>query len=809
MSRLTAYVLLVAGVAAPWTLPGPPARPLDRLGDPLPPGAVARLGTVRLRHSAGITALAFSPDGKVLATGSHDQTLRLWEVRTAREIRRLPEIKGQVYTLAFSPDGRLLAASGGHNTIHLWDTGSGREVHRLHGHTSGVYSLAFAPDGKMLASAAGDKTARLWEVATGKLRHLLGAPHDPLTWVAFFPDGKTLATCGRDAVVIRYWDVASGRLLERQAPETGAAQPVALMPDGKSVLTVNDRRIQLWDLAAGKQTGTFKGTQPALTRDGKALASLDQGQVRLWDMARGTEIRRFPVGQSAACAAAFAPDGKSLALTGSAVRLWDVTTGKQILPFGPDPGALAALALSADGRTALTVCDGGRVHLWDVATGMARGHAERLTTGGYCLAVSPDGRTFAAETGGGSAIALGDLKGQRSVRTLRGHQEQIGGLAFSPDGQTLASVGNRVLVLWDVASGKEMRRIAERSAYRPLTFAPDGKGVFTQAHGGTAALWDLDTGQKVRTFREPHQGEFVPSIIALAPSPDGRLLAQTFSGHLEGFLIELYEVATGRLVQVFGGHTNMVFAVAFSPDGRLLASCSDDGTVRLWDVLSGKERQRFTGHRGRVYQVAYAPDGRRVVSRGADGTGLVWDVSALHKPPVGIALPQGVLQRCWADLGASDAGVAYKAVARLAEAPRAAVALLKGQMRPVTAAPAARVAALIRDLDNPRFAVRQAAMKELDKLGDLAEPSLRAVLAGKPSLETRHRVEQVLQRGVDIPAGQLQGWRALAVLEYLGSPDARGVLETVAAGAPEARITREARAALHRLSKRTMKATQH
>ncbi len=803
MSRPAAAIVLVACVAVPCGLPAQPHKAAgDRLGDPLPPGAIARIGTVRLRHSAGILALAFSPDGKILATGSHDRSLRLWEVRTGREIRRLPQIKGPVWTVAFSPDGRLLTASGWQNTIHLWEAATGKEVRRVPGRMTSAMSLSFSPDGKSLASVMSDRTVKLWDVGTGKLRHALADPQDALGWAAFLPNGKTLLTCSERGVEICYWDVASGQRLDRQEPEVGRGYPVALTPDGKSLLTVSAGLTERWDLATGKPTGTYKGTHPALTPDGKMLTTFHEAQLRLWDLASGKEVRRFPVGRDTACAAVFAPDGKTLALTGQAVHFWDVSTGKQILPFGDDPGPIVGLALSADGTTAVSVSDSGTVFLWEAATGRPRGRVAGMTAGPYGLAASPDGRTIAARNVGTSAIVLGDIKGERPVRTLRSRQQQIGDIAFSPDGSSLAAVGNREIALWDVASGKQTRRLAEGYAFTPVAFAADGKGVFSHGHGGTVSLWNLDTGRRARTFREPLEGDAMPAVIRLAPSPDGKLLAVSLAGRREVFGVELWEVATARRVGVLAAQRTLTWAMAFSPDGRLLASCGEDGTVPLWDVLTGQERQCFTGHRGSVMQVAFSADGRRVVSRGADGTGLVWDVSGLRKQPAPATLPKAVLEKCWADLADPDAAVAYRAVGRLVGAPRDAVAFLKARLRPATEAPAARVAALIRDLDSPRFAVRQAAMSELAKLGDLAGPALRAVLAGKASLEKKQRAEQLLQRSADIPAEQLRPWRALAVLEYVGGPEARGVLEALAGGAPQSRVTREARAALRRLAAR-------
>ncbi len=631
-----AFVLAILTVGVSGAEPQPSKAPVrtDRLGDPLPPGAVARIGTARLRHGAA-QAMAFSPDGTVLATGG-ENSVSLWEVRSGREIRRLPQIKGRAFRVAFSPDGRLLAAGGDYQTVHLWETATGKEIYRVRGHRASVAALAFSPDGKMLASASTDGVAKLWDVGARALRHTLNEPNDVFAWAAFFPDGKTLLTYCQFHGRFRSWDVASGRLLDRRLA-IGRARPVALTPDGKSLLVVSAGVTQRRDLTTGKRTGTYQGVYPALAPDGKSLTTLHEGHVRLWDLASGKEVRRFPVGRDTACAAVFAPDGKTLALTGQAVHFWDVSTGKQIFPFGDDPGAIAQLALTADGKTAVTVCDGGAVFLWDAATGQPRGRVKAMAAVPYCLAVSPDGRTVATGVVGTNAIALGDVRGERPVRTLRGPQGWANDLAFSPDGSTLAAVAGPEIALWDVRSAKVVRRLPADAAPSPLAFTPGGKGVFSPADGGTVALWDVATGRRVRTFGVPWRGDFIPSVFGLALSPNGKMLAVTRAKLGETFGVELWEVATARRIGVLA-RDRQIWGAAFSPDGRRLVSCGDDGTLRLWDLPTGQELQTFRGHRGRVKQASFTPDGRRVVSRGADGTGLVWDVSGLGKRRAAAAL---------------------------------------------------------------------------------------------------------------------------------------------------------------------------
>jgi hypothetical protein len=246
-----------------------------------------------------------------------------------------------------------------------------------------------------------------------------------------------------------------------------------------------------------------------------------------------------------------------------------------------------------------------------------------------------------------------------------------------------------------------------------------------------------------------------------------------------------------------------VTSFAFSPDGRTLAASCSDQAVRLWEVASGRQRRRFVGHAGSVFSVAFAPDGKRLATGASDTTALVWDVTGLgEEGPQAVDLPAQEVEGLWAGLG-GDAARAGRAVWKLAAAPRQAVPLLRGRLRPA-AADEARMTRLIADLDSDRIAVREKAAQELEQLGDIAEPALRKALAGPPSAEVRRRAGQLLERlgGPVTAPGLLRSLRAVEVLEHIGTPGAREVLESLARGAPGGRLTREARASLERLAGR-------
>jgi hypothetical protein len=333
-------------------------------------------------------------------------------------------------------------------------------------------------------------------------------------------------------------------------------------------------------------------------------------------------------------------------------------------------------------------------------------------------------------------------------------------LAFTPDGQTLISRGivhiglrsgdpgendTKHVRVWDVATGKQRRPLAEGSHPNGLALSPDGRTVAT-----VGRLWEALTGGQ--------RGEVT-------------------------------------------GDKGMVFDVAFSPDGRTLATAGMDGAVRLWDLPACREIGRLEGHRGWALTVAFSPDGAQLVSGGLDTTGLVWDVRRFTKRPVqAAALTEAELAACWEDLGAGAAR-AYRAFDRLLSSPERAAAFLGGRLKPAAGAAARRVAALIAGLGSEQFKDREQATRDLEKLGEVALPALRQALAGGPPLEVKRRLEVLLEKmeGASLPPELLRQVRAVEVLEGVGTPAARRLLERLAAGAPAARLTREAAAALRRV----------
>ncbi len=847
------------GSDAPRTAAAPP---LDLHDDPLPPGALFRAGTVRLRHGGPVAAVAFSPEGKVLASAGWDHSVRLWDRATGRELHRLGGHRDAVFSLSFAPDGKTLASAGKDKTLRLWDTTAGKELKQLGQPAQELDCLAFAPDGKSLAAGGRFELVRIWDVATGKVLCTPESQAPPFFFgtgyasgfgdgrfqlpkigalaLAFAPGGKLLAGGNKDGT-IRFWDVVTGKELRRLQGHGKGVTSIAFSPDGKTLVSgAAEAVIRLWDVSTGKELRQLKGHSSAVfavafAPGGKVVGSGgEDGTVRLWNAATGEELCRRHAGGDHVYGIAFSPDGRALASAQAhhTVGLWSVSAetlagrkegpGKESLqPLLPalQQAALVPFAFSPDGRSLAAVSRDGTICLCDPATGK---EVRRL--GPHrgiikALVFSPDGTRLASGSWDDPTIRVWDVAGDKPPLALPGHSNAIRSLAFSLDGKTLASVSHdKTLRLWDLGTGKELHQ-GKHEAYLAVAFSPDGKVLADSRYDGSIYLWDTATGKEVGQVRTGVEG----GTFCMAFSPDGRTLA--VAGLTTA--VRLYEVATGRLRCQFAVRQGSVHALAFTADGRTLATGGgealthfrdveefklsaaprlSDYKVCLWDVATGKQVHALEGHQGGVYALAFSPDSRRLVSRSWDTTALVWGLPAIGEQPARPRDPLTAkeLQDLWSDLGNLDAEKAHQTLGRLAGAPDQAVSFLGERVRPVYAVKPSRLAELLDDLDSPAFPVRERATVELKRLGELAEEDVRKALQAQPSLEMRRRLEGILSNlaGPLPSAERLQSLRALEILEKIGSPAARQVLERLADGSPRAWLTREAAASVQRLARR-------
>ncbi|AGX86377.1 WD40 repeat domain-containing protein [Candidatus Symbiobacter mobilis] len=595
------------------------------------PSSVLFAGTI-------IIAVAYSPDGKVLASGSADNTVRLWDVATRKPLGE--PLRGHediVSSVAFSPDGKVLASGSLDKTVRLWDVATREPLGEpLRGHEADVKSVAFSPDGKVLASGSDDKTVRLWDVATRKpLGEPLRGHEAEVSSVAFSPDGKVLASGSWDKTV-RLWDVATRKPLgEPLRGHEESVRSVAFSPDGKVLASGSwDKTVRLWDVATRKPLGEpLRGHEAdvysiTFSPDGKVLASGSMDEtVRLWDVATRKPLGEPLRGHEAdVYSITFSPDGKVLA-SGSmddTVRLWDVATRKPLgEPLRGHEADVYSITFSPDGKVLASGSWDDTVRLWDVATRKPLGEPLGHEKGVNSVAFSPDGKVLASGSMD-ETVRLWDVATHKPLgEPLRGHEADVSSVAYSPDGKVLASGSlDKTVRLWDVATRKPLGEpLGHEDWVTSVAYSPDGKVLASGSDDNTVQLWDVATHKPLGEPLRGHEAD----VNSVAFSPDGKVLA---SGSHDS-TVRLWDVATRKpLGEPLRGHEDIVSSVAFSPDGKVLASGSVDKTVRLWDVATRKPLgEPLRGYESLVTSVAFSPDGKVLASGSWDHTVLLWDIN--------------------------------------------------------------------------------------------------------------------------------------------------------------------------------------
>ncbi|HEX7312606.1 MAG TPA: caspase family protein [Pyrinomonadaceae bacterium] len=628
--------------------------------------------------TSAVGTVVFSPDGRTVVIGVGDQTLKLLDVATGKELYTFSPW-GQPFTQAaffapvdqvvFSPDGRTIAARS-QNKIKVWNTASGQEVrsfpvqpeHNSFTADDYIVRCIFSADGTLAATAT-VKALTLWDIASGRRMHTFSSQdlrNKTANQLGFFPslfaislDGKTIAVATDQAIGL--WDVASGRQLHILRPPESVVE-IVFSPDGRTIasrsmsLQQASPSLTLWDVASGQPLSSASGPhRVAFSPDGKTLAVwCGDNTVRLWDVALRRQLHVLTGHTSFITDFSFSPDGKILVFGSSdqTVKLWDVASGRELRALVGHVGAVTGVAFSSDGKMLASIgasdalgSTHSTVRLWEVSTGR-----ELQTWAGRVrppieFVLAPNGSVVAALSLFEKTVRVWDLESAKVLHTFSWEgtpaRTEIASLkpyvpplmkgtpwiAFTQDGRTMASwfdLGKTIKV-WDITTGKELHTLSSgENILASVAFSPDGKTVAARSGNGIITLWDVASGEVLRALS---LGAGASDLFVF--SPDGETIAAVKSGRT----ISLWSVATGKEFRSLTGHDALITSIAFSSDGARLASGSDDATVKLWEVGSGRVLGTLKGHDTSVYAVAFSQDGGTLASSGLDNMIKLWDTA--------------------------------------------------------------------------------------------------------------------------------------------------------------------------------------
>ncbi|KAK0747323.1 WD40-repeat-containing domain protein [Apiosordaria backusii] len=515
-------------------------------------------------HSDSVYSVAFSADGRQLASGSYDNTVKIWDPASGQCLQTLEGHSDSVYSVAFSADGRQLASGSYDNTVKIWDPTSGQCLQTLKGHSNSVNSVVFSADSRQLASGSGDKTVKIWDPASGQCLQTLEGHSNWVNSVVFSADGRQLAS-GSDDNTVKIWDPASGQCLQTLEGHSNWVNSVVFSADGRQLASGSyDNTVKIWDPTSGQCLQTLKGHSNSVnsvvfSADSRQLASGSGDKtVKIWDPASGQCLQTLEGHSDWVNSVVFSADGRQLA-SGSGdktVKIWDPASGQCLQTLEGHSDWVNSVVFSADGRQLASGSYDKTVKIWDPASGQ-------------CL------------------------------QTLEGHSHWVNSVAFSADSRQLASgSGDKTVKIWDPASGQCLQTLEGHSNWvNSVVFSADGRQLASGSDDNTVKIWDPTSGQCLQTLKG-HSN----SVNSVVFSADSRQLASG-SGDKT---VKIWDPASGQCLQTLEGHSDWVNSVVFSADGRQLASGSYDKTVKIWDPASGQCLQTLEGYSIWVTSVAFA-----------------------------------------------------------------------------------------------------------------------------------------------------------------------------------------------------------
>ncbi|MCS6851992.1 MAG: hypothetical protein NZ700_12585 [Gemmataceae bacterium] len=570
-------------------------------------------------HQGQVLALAFSADGRSVASGAADNTAKVWDVPNASPVRdyALPDV---AHGVALSPDGSKLATAGKNGAVVVWNTGDGKQLATFSGHAGDVLSVAFSANGQLLASSGSDRTIRFWDVGKGQPVGVVGAHAGPALRVAIHPNNITAYSVGADGT-LKVWQLPISAPLVAP-PHDGAVTTLRLSANGAQFLSGSaDKSVRLSNLANGQLVRRFEGAAAAVlsvaaSKNGNYVAGgTADGKLLVWSAGDGKLLSQVAAHQGGTTAVQFTPQDQQLLTAGGdgRLRVWAVPPLPGRLLAHPD--GVTAAVLSVDGKRLISGGADKTVRSWNLTTGQVERQYLGHTAGVAAVALSPDGK-YLVSAEAAPVIRFWNQENGQPAEALGGHTGSITALAFHPSSQQLVSAAEDGLVkLW------KLPLLPSRSLVHPdqvtaVSLSPDGTRLLTGCLDKQLRTWNLDKGQPERSWNTGS------TITAVAYATVGGVAA----AGLADKAILLVNPADGKELKKIDNLPAAVLAVTFSPEGKLAAAGLADHSIRLFDVTQGKEEKSLPGHTAPVSALAFAPKDNLLISASADKTVRIWNV---------------------------------------------------------------------------------------------------------------------------------------------------------------------------------------
>jgi WD40 repeat protein len=809
------------------------AQPSDGDGDPLPPGAVARLGTKWWRHRDEAQSLNWSPDGRTLAFISSFREIRLLDAESGKLISAivptLPDgTRIRSFDIAISPDGKELAVRS-FGRLNTFDIGTGKHIQTFKVELSDFGEdggrVCYSSDRKHLAFAEGSDFAVIDRV-TGETV-IQEDTKAEIQGLSFTSDSSRLMVASLKPS-LKVWSLAKREVEATwNYDDNFFVWGPAVSPDGKLV-AVGHTNVMVVDPFGGKETVRLSGDDPrdlflflAFSPDGRLLiAGSQEGTVYVWNTSDWSRRAKLTSDARVLRGMDVSPDGKRLAVGDAGHRIWVFSLETNKLLFdekSAHDGMVEAAQFSPDGKLLATASGGLDTHVWDTATWQ---HVRRFNYSGSALAFSEDSQSLVSTWYGNRRVRILAVSSGDDRTALEGSGEAVMAMQLSADRSHLATICiQRKPQKWRISRYRfpsfEPAGELETTEYQSMALALSADGQYAATSGmvgmGRAAeptvfLWDLESQKLVSTLMG--HGHYAEAILF---SPDDR---QLITGSLDQ-TIRVWELASRQSIHVLKGHKRSLAALAISPDGRVLASAGghksypieidDPHKIRFWDLATGKQITTLSGHQEDVKSLAFSPDGKTLVSGLRDTTAIVWDVppEVFSRDRVQRQLTEAKAGQLWESLERADAKDAHAAMLELMDDPVQTLLVARSTLRPVQPLEPREFNELLAQLDGDGFAVRKLAFDRLASFGGrVAEPMAHARKDTR-SAEVRLRLGELLALANDrFAPASITPTRQVQVLESIGTEDARAILQELSRGVSEAPLTKEAVSALKRLEMR-------